>query len=154
MAERKRRAADRDTRRDSLLVLLSRIQRAVPITPAEASLLRAHVEVEITESNELRATVAGQQDGIQRNIRQLNAAHAAIEEAEAALAEERATFGSLADAHAATLIRAAQAEAALDRVRAALAPYDWPHAQVCAAAVRDALAPPQPTETDHQEQQP
>jgi hypothetical protein len=82
MAERKRRAADRDTRRDSLLVLLSRVQRAVPITPAEASLLRAHVEVELTESNELRRTVAGQQDVIQQQGRQLDAAHEAIVEAE------------------------------------------------------------------------
>ena len=82
MAERRRRTADRDTRRESLFVLLSRIQRGVPITAAEAALLRAHVEVELTESDELRRTVAGQQTAIQRQGRQLNAAHEAILEAE------------------------------------------------------------------------
>ncbi|MFD5057414.1 hypothetical protein [Streptomyces sp. NPDC058394] len=82
MAERKRRATDRDARRESLLVLLSRVQREVPIAPVEASLLRAHVEVEISESDELRRTVAGQQNEIQRQGAQLEAAHEAIQEAE------------------------------------------------------------------------
>jgi hypothetical protein len=82
MAERKRRAADRDTRRGSMLVLISRVQRGVPTTPAEGSLLRAHVEVEVAESNELRATVNGQQKEIQRQGTQLEAAHDAIREAE------------------------------------------------------------------------
>lgn len=38
-----------------------------------------------------------------------------------------------------------EAEAAAERVRAVLAPYDWAHAQVRAATVRAALAPQQPT---------
>lgn len=40
--------------------------------------------------------------------------------------------------------RAEQAEAAVERALAVLAPYDWPHAQVRAAAVRDALAAQHP----------
>ncbi|MFB7360540.1 hypothetical protein, partial [Streptomyces gardneri] len=35
-----------------------------------------------------------------------------------------------------------QAQATIERVRAAVAPYDWTHAQVPAARVRDALAEP------------
>jgi hypothetical protein len=35
-----------------------------------------------------------------------------------------------------------RAEAAIERVRAVLAPYDWPHAQVQAARVRAALDDP------------
>ncbi|MEV2203755.1 hypothetical protein AB0E11_27865 [Streptomyces fradiae] len=82
MAERKQRAAERTTRRDSLLVLLSRIQRAVPITPAEAALLRAHVELELADADELRRTVRGQQTAIQRQARRIDAAETAIREAE------------------------------------------------------------------------
>ncbi|MET7787260.1 hypothetical protein ABZS93_11620 [Streptomyces sp900116325] len=41
--------------------------------------------------------------------------------------------------------RAEQAEDAIIRVRTVLAPHDWPHAQVRAAAVRAALDKPQPT---------
>jgi hypothetical protein len=92
MAERRRRADDRTARRDSLLVLLSRIQRGVPITPAEAALLRAHVELEITESEELRRTAGGQQAAIQHAGRRLAAAETALREAEqrAEAAEEHA----------------------------------------------------------------
>ncbi|WP_326592799.1 hypothetical protein [Streptomyces brevispora] len=38
--------------------------------------------------------------------------------------------------------RAERAEAAIERVRAVLAPYDWPHAQARAAIVRAALDQP------------
>lgn len=82
MAERKRRADDRATRRDSLLVLLSRISRGIPVTAAEAALLRAHVEVELAESDDLRRTVGGQQTAIQRERARTTAAEAAIVEAE------------------------------------------------------------------------
>lgn len=41
--------------------------------------------------------------------------------------------------------RAEQAEAAVARVRAVLASYDWPHAQVRAADVRTALDQPPTT---------
>lgn len=92
MAERKQRAADRDTRRESLLVLLSRTRRAVPLTPSEAGLLFAHVEVEIAESDELRRTVQGQQTALQAAHDRTAAAEAAIVEAEqrAEQAEQRA----------------------------------------------------------------
>jgi phage shock protein A len=115
MVERKRRAADRQTRRESLLVLLSRVQRGVPITPAEASLLRAHVEVEIGESNELRRTVQGQQNEIQRQGRQLDAAHTAIEEAEQAAADYREQVAAYRAVEAAR-----QAPDRIDRMRAFL----------------------------------
>ncbi|CAL9481034.1 hypothetical protein [Streptomyces sp. enrichment culture] len=91
-ASRQQSAADRDARRESLAVILSRIQRGVPITPAEGALLRAHVELEITESNELRRTLGGQQAASRRMARRVEAAEAAIREAEqrAEAAEERA----------------------------------------------------------------
>jgi septal ring factor EnvC (AmiA/AmiB activator) len=86
MAERKRRAADRDTRRESLLVLLARLDRG-PLAEQERSLLRAHVEAELSDADELRRTVAGQQTAIQRQAAQLEAAHDAIREAEQAAAD-------------------------------------------------------------------
>ncbi|MGC5343667.1 hypothetical protein [Streptomyces sp. DT171] len=81
MAERKRRAAARADRRGVLAHLLSRSDRGV-ITDAERGLLRAHVEAELREADELRRTVAGQQTLVQRQARQLAAAHDAIREAE------------------------------------------------------------------------
>jgi hypothetical protein len=82
MAERKRRASERDARRESLLVLLSRTRRGVALTPSEAALMFAHVEVELAEADELRRTVAGQQTAIQREQSRTAAAEAAIVEAE------------------------------------------------------------------------
>ncbi|MEV6536802.1 hypothetical protein AB0M86_45850 [Streptomyces sp. NPDC051639] len=87
MAERKRRASERDARRESLLVLLSRTRRGVPLTPSEAALMFAHVEVELAEADELRRTVAGQQNAIQAAHGRTAAAEAAIVEAEERLAE-------------------------------------------------------------------
>ncbi|MFE4328712.1 hypothetical protein ACFRQM_04435 [Streptomyces sp. NPDC056831] len=81
MAERKRRTAEREQRRDTLLVLLSRMQRGA-LLDAERPLLQAHVEAELSDADELRSTVAGQQTLIQRQAAQLDAAHAAIEETE------------------------------------------------------------------------
>lgn len=66
MSERRHRASDRDARRESLLVLLDRAQRGAALTAAEAALLRAHVTAELSEADELRRTVAGQQTAIQR----------------------------------------------------------------------------------------
>ncbi|MGW3057702.1 hypothetical protein ACWC98_17520 [Streptomyces goshikiensis] len=83
MADRRRAAADRDTRREALLVLLDRAQRGTALTPAEAAILRAHVTTETAEADELRRTVAGQQNAIQRAHEQIRAAEAAITEAEA-----------------------------------------------------------------------
>ncbi|MFD3790798.1 hypothetical protein [Streptomyces cyaneofuscatus] len=76
---RQRAAAERTARRDSLLVLLSRIQRGIPLTPTEGALLRAHVEVELTDADQARAAL-GRQEAQHRQ--QLAAAHAAIREAE------------------------------------------------------------------------
>ncbi|MFE6683949.1 hypothetical protein [Streptomyces sp. NPDC057729] len=81
MAERKRRTAEREQRRDTLLVLLSRMQRGA-LLDAERPLLQAHVEAELSDADELRRTVAGQQNAIQRQAAQLEAAHDAIVEAE------------------------------------------------------------------------
>ncbi|MEU0102208.1 hypothetical protein [Streptomyces sp. NPDC006267] len=83
---RHRAAAERTARRDSLLVLLSRIQRAVPVTPTEGNLLRAHVEVELTDADTARAAL-GRQEAQHRQ--QLAAAHAAIREAEQDAADLR-----------------------------------------------------------------
>jgi hypothetical protein len=143
MAERKRRASERDARRESLLVLLSRTRRGVPLTDAEAALLFAHVEVELAEADELRRTVAGQQTAIQATGRRAEAADAVIVEVEkdrdqaraelaelqaaAKQAQQRARVERAApDAEHATMnrhldsmrTRAEQAEATLDRVRA------------------------------------
>ncbi|MER7697018.1 hypothetical protein [Streptomyces sp. NPDC096095] len=83
---RRRAAAEREARRDSLLVLLSRIQRAIPVTPTEGNLLRAHVEVELTDADTARAAL-GRQEAQHRQ--QLAAAHAAIREAEQDAADLR-----------------------------------------------------------------
>jgi hypothetical protein len=90
MAERKRRASERDARRESLFVLLSRTRRGVALTPSEAALMFAHVEVELAEADELRRTVAGQQTAIQREQSRTAAAEAAIVEAEAEAEEHKA----------------------------------------------------------------
>ncbi|MFI7563818.1 hypothetical protein ACIBVM_18510 [[Kitasatospora] papulosa] len=81
MAQRRRRAAEREQRRDVLLVLLSRSDRDV-ITDAERPLLRAHVEAELRDADDLRRTVDGHQRRTERLARQLDAAHDAIREAE------------------------------------------------------------------------
>jgi chromosome segregation ATPase len=105
MAERKRRAAERATRRESLLVLLSRARRGVPLTPAEAALMFAHVEVELAEADELRRTVQGQQTAIQAAHDRTAAAEAAIVEAEAERlkADCLSACGTIADMHAAAV---------------------------------------------------
>ncbi|QWQ43076.1 hypothetical protein KME66_20410 [Streptomyces sp. YPW6] len=141
---RKRAAAERTARRDSLLVLLSRIQRTAPVTPAEAALLRAHVDAELADADTARAAL-GRQEAQHRQ--QLAAAHAAIREAEqdaADLAEQLLAYRAVeaqrqaaADTYAgrldalrqqtgetllagaeSALHRAATAEATLGRVRA------------------------------------
>ncbi|URC17971.1 hypothetical protein QEN62_gp49 [Streptomyces phage AxeJC] len=88
MAARRRRAAERQARREVLAHLLSRVDRGV-ITDAERPLLRAHVEWELRESDDLRRTVQGQQTVIQRQAAQLDAAHDAIREAEQDAADAR-----------------------------------------------------------------
>ncbi|MES9554798.1 MULTISPECIES: hypothetical protein [unclassified Streptomyces] len=81
MADRRRRTAERAARREVLAHLLSRVDRGV-ITAAERPLLRAHVEAELRDSDDLRRTVGGQQTALQRQAAQLAAAHDAIREAE------------------------------------------------------------------------
>lgn len=89
-AHRQARArATREERRESLLVLLARLDRG-PLTEPEQALLRTHIEAETTEADQLRRTIAGQQATIQRQAAQLDAAHTAIEEAEQTLAEQTA----------------------------------------------------------------
>ncbi|MFF4177634.1 hypothetical protein [Streptomyces sp. NPDC001750] len=88
MAYRKRRAAEREQRREVLAHLLSRVDRGV-LTNAERPLLRAHVEAELRESDDLRRTINGQQRRIERFIAQLAAAHDAIREAEQDAADAR-----------------------------------------------------------------
>ncbi|MFE5851996.1 hypothetical protein ACFQ61_02050 [Streptomyces sp. NPDC056500] len=109
MARRRARAAERATRRDSLLVLLGRVQRGLPLTDAEATLLRAHVTVELDEADEVRRTVQGQQLAMQRLRDQLGAAHEAIREAE----QDAATAREELNAHRAgtEMIRARMSHA-------------------------------------------
>ncbi|WP_404959043.1 hypothetical protein [Streptomyces sp. 147326] len=144
MAERRRRAAERATRRDSLLVLLSRAQRGVPITPTEAALLRAHVEAELAEADELRRTVAGQQTAMQRACDRTRAAEAAIVEAEedtaralAQAARDRQFAQDRAKTLHAERERARHAERTLARVRTA----DTLAEAMTAVAVHDGLSP-------------
>ncbi|MFD3829713.1 hypothetical protein [Streptomyces sp. NPDC058621] len=82
MAARRRATADRNARREALLVLLDQAQRGTTLARAEAALLLAHVTAEWSEADELRRTVAGQQNAIQRAEERIRAAEAAIVEAE------------------------------------------------------------------------
>ncbi|WP_399087992.1 hypothetical protein ACGH2B_12415 [Streptomyces sp. BBFR2] len=82
MNRRAAREQERTARRDSLLVLLSRVQRGRTLTAAEASLLRTHVEAEIVEADQFRREAGGQQAAVRRAQQSLAAAHAAIVEAE------------------------------------------------------------------------
>ncbi|MGI5353461.1 hypothetical protein ACQEU8_36660 [Streptomyces sp. CA-250714] len=84
-------AEERQARRDSLLVLLSRAQRGV-LTPSEAGLLRAHVETELRAADR----------AVQRAV-----------DAEEQLRAYRAVTAQRSEWQQ----RAEQAEAAVDRVR-------------------------------------
>ncbi|NML50559.1 hypothetical protein HHL19_12900 [Streptomyces sp. R302] len=82
-ATNRQTAADhaRDARRESLAVLLSRLERGV-ITPTEAALLRAHVHVEIAERDDMDRARRGLDRQRDEMRRRLDAADAAIVEAE------------------------------------------------------------------------
>jgi hypothetical protein len=148
MAERKRRAVERDTRRESLFVLLSRARRGVPLTPAEAALMFAHVEVELAEADELRRTVQGQQTAIQAAYDRTAAAEDAIGEAEqrAETAKQRlagyeAVFGpdAVEDFHA-MQHRAKTAEQRLVRIRGMADAWERRlPAAICTATAADAM---------------
>ncbi|WKK26853.1 hypothetical protein QZH56_15405 [Streptomyces olivoreticuli] len=81
---RSTRAADRELgrtrRRASLAVLLARADR---LLPAEADLLRAMVDAEIAESDRARRTAGGYTAAVRRLHARVEAAEAAIVEAEA-----------------------------------------------------------------------
>lgn len=82
----RRSARRRAGRRESMLILLGRLQRRVPVRPAEAALLRAHVMVEIDEADQARHALSEQQV---THRHQLEAAHEAIREAEQDAADAR-----------------------------------------------------------------
>ncbi|MFI1182595.1 hypothetical protein ACH4UT_23990 [Streptomyces sp. NPDC020799] len=81
---RSTRAADRELgrtrRRASLAVLLARVDR---LLPAEADLLRAMVDAEIAEGDRARRTAGGYTAAVRRLHARVEAAEAAIVEAEA-----------------------------------------------------------------------
>ncbi|MER7726410.1 hypothetical protein [Streptomyces sp. NPDC096323] len=83
-------ARARDERRARLRNLIDRAGR-VTLTTQEADALRGLAEAEFAESDALRATVGGQQSAANRHGAQLDAAHAAIREAEQAAAEWKKT---------------------------------------------------------------
>lgn len=77
-------AADEDqtlrwTRREALLVLLTRLQRGRALTADEAGTLRHHVETEIREADTARSVAAGNKRHVQVMYAELTAAQAAIE---------------------------------------------------------------------------
>ncbi|MEU9861301.1 hypothetical protein AB0D99_10515 [Streptomyces sp. NPDC047971] len=79
MAARLTRGRQRAERRDTLLVLLARIDS---LSPTEAALLVEYVHAELDASDHLRATIQGQQTAMQDAADRTRAAEAAIVEAE------------------------------------------------------------------------
>jgi len=79
MALRVERARQRAERRETLLVLLARVDR---LSPTEGALLVEYVHAELAASDELRRTVQGLQRAVQEAGDRLLAAEAAIVEAE------------------------------------------------------------------------
>ncbi|MFE7115476.1 hypothetical protein ACFU99_08650 [Streptomyces sp. NPDC057654] len=137
--ERREREELRTARRDSLLVLMSRAERGV-LTRPEAAQLRQHVEAELTLADQTRASASGQRAANQRMRAQLDAAHAAVVEAEGDRrhAEERAekVEQQLAEAEETSL---RHARYLADAQRACGAP-DWPSlAATIRATAREAL---------------
>ncbi|WP_326659577.1 hypothetical protein [Streptomyces sp. NBC_00385] len=120
-----------DPTREQLLHLAERARRGV-LLPAEGALL-ADAMAELTEEV-VNAT---------QTAEFYEAAHSRMRD-RAEVAEVRAT------AHITGLEqRAEQAEAAIERVRAELALCDWPHAEVRADRITDALdQAQQPTTTE------
>ncbi|MGW4305093.1 hypothetical protein [Streptomyces californicus] len=88
MAVRQARAAAREQRRTELEHLLARLDRHT-LLDTERPLIRAHVEQLLATDADLRRTIAGQQTLVQRQARQLDAAHEAIREAEQDAADFR-----------------------------------------------------------------
>ncbi|MFF7313365.1 hypothetical protein [Streptomyces sp. NPDC008137] len=97
-------------RRESLLVLLTRLQRGRTLTETEADALRQHVETEIREADTARSVARS-------NLRHVKTIVPELEQAQAEL--QRYAEAESADAAAGSYAgRAEQAEAAIERVRA------------------------------------
>ncbi|MEU2077127.1 hypothetical protein [Streptomyces sp. NPDC013489] len=73
------RTRDRAARRETLLVLLDRLDR---LSPTESALLREYARTELTASDELRSTLVGLERALQQTQEQVRAAEAAIVETE------------------------------------------------------------------------
>ncbi|MFJ6707010.1 MULTISPECIES: hypothetical protein [unclassified Streptomyces] len=99
MTTRRSRRAERETllaaRRDSLLVLLSRVQRGTPLTADEGALLRTHVEAELRDSDQYRRTAGGAQAAAAQLRSRITAAEAAIVETEQRTEEAEGTVAAL-----------------------------------------------------------
>lgn len=131
----------RIARRDTLLILLSRAQRGITLSAAEAGILRAHVEAEIREGDDARTGERGQQRAMEQQRQRVEAAEAAIVELEDAADRHKAEYlsacGTIAAMHEAATgrtgegpvrgvvedvedvrRRAEQAEATIDEQRA------------------------------------
>ncbi|MFE4311522.1 hypothetical protein ACFRR6_36315 [Streptomyces sp. NPDC056891] len=79
-ATRYARVRDRQKRRETLLVLLDRLDR---LSEAEAALLREYMDAELTASDALRSTLVGLERALQEEQDRNRAAEAAIVETEA-----------------------------------------------------------------------
>ncbi|KKZ72300.1 hypothetical protein [Streptomyces showdoensis] len=79
MAERAARARARAEQRDTLLILLARVDR---LSSTEGALLAEYTHDELAASDHLRSTTQGQQRALQDRAEQLRAAEDAIREAE------------------------------------------------------------------------
>ncbi|NUP16603.1 MAG: hypothetical protein HOZ81_10940 [Streptomyces sp.] len=96
-------AADEDhalrwARRESLLVLLTRLQRGRTLTEDETRTLRHHVETEIREADTARSVAAGNKRHVQVMYGELTQAQAAIERVRAA--RERMAHAKASDVDA------------------------------------------------------
>lgn len=101
MSPRRQAATNaRTTRREALLVLLSRAERGA-LAPAEATLLRSTVEAELADADTARRSAGGQQAANRRAQQRIGAAEQVIREIEAErddLAERLVTAAQLASA--------------------------------------------------------
>ncbi|MET9142412.1 hypothetical protein [Streptomyces sp. NPDC004042] len=86
-------------RRESLLVLLTRLQRGRPLSEEEAGTLRHHVETEIREANTARAVAAGNLRHVRTIVPELERAEAAIERVRAVARDWGPTLLPHSEAH-------------------------------------------------------
>lgn len=90
------------TRRESLLVLLTRLQRGRALTEEEAGTLRQHVETEIREADTARSVAAGNRRHVQTIVPEIDRLAAELEAADRIRAEAQRDR----DQHAAVLAEA------------------------------------------------